>query len=287
MSRMITGTELQRAVEEGTFIEGGSAGAAEGVKYDFRLSPMILKAGIGAVNADRLQEADRARLVIEPGEVVFALTEERLRLPADIVAQLSPKRKLSHLGILTVGGLCVDPGYQGRLLLGLFNISSTPFRLLPLRKVIAATFYRLEEGERGDFPAAPEPLEDFPAELVQVMEKYKPVALQSVNDGLRSLEKAVEAIRAQISSHEQWSQQFKQYLEEHNRQIRDLTADLRAEVETRRSGSDSLSNTVRQVEDTLKDLKRSTDFARRVLMWVGGIISALLIAWLGKLLLGS
>ena len=105
-----------------------------------------------------------------------------------MVAQLSPKRKLSHAGILTLGGFTIDPRYVGRLLLGLFNFSSTPFPLIPGKKVIAATFYKLEGSELGEFPDPGEPLDDFPDELVQVMQKYHPVALQSLTDLVNRLQ---------------------------------------------------------------------------------------------------
>ena len=124
MPTMLTGQELRIAVEEQTFIEGGDASCAEGVKYDLRLSPNILKASFSIpVNADTLNETEKRQLTVDSGEVVFVLTEERLRLPSNITAQLSPKRKLSHQGILTLGGFCIDPGYHGRLLIGLLNFS--------------------------------------------------------------------------------------------------------------------------------------------------------------------
>lgn len=131
MSTMITGDELRRGIEEETFVKGGDVDCAEGVKYDFRLGPMILKAAFGQPVDLRTREP--AELFIDPGEVVFVLSEERLVLPADVVAQLSPKRRLSHDGILSIGGLFIDPAYQGKLLIGLFNISSTRFPLYSTR----------------------------------------------------------------------------------------------------------------------------------------------------------
>lgn len=141
MPRMITGRELREAVEKSTFIEGGDVKCAEGVKYDFRLSQRILKAKFGRpVSANELSPPERADLFIEPGEMVFVLSAERLKLSDTMTAELSPKRKLSHAGILAMGGFCIDPLYDGFLLIGLYNFSSTRFPLLPGKKLIAATF---------------------------------------------------------------------------------------------------------------------------------------------------
>lgn len=56
-----------------------------------------------------------------------------------MIAQLSPKRKISQAGVLTLGGHTVDPGYEGPLLIGLLNVASKPFILKPGRKLIAAS----------------------------------------------------------------------------------------------------------------------------------------------------
>ena len=65
-----------------------------------------------------IPEVDR---FVEPGEVVFVLTEERLDLPRNMIAVLSQKRKLFNQGIQVLGGFCIDPLYRGKLLVGLYN----------------------------------------------------------------------------------------------------------------------------------------------------------------------
>ncbi len=284
MSTMVTGRELRTAVESATFLQGGVVDCAEGVKYDFRLSPRILKAKFTRpVDANQLSEIEKRDLIVDPGEVVFVLTEERLKLPMNMVAQLSPKRKLSHAGILTLGGFCIDPGYEGRLLFGLFNFSSTPFPLIPGKKLVAATFFRLEGQELGDFPQPLEPLDDFPDELVTVMQKYSPVAAQSVVESVSKLQRDLAALREEIRSHETWYSRFKDSLEAHNKQIGDLTRDLAVESEARKSGQDTLTTAVSSIERTLSFLKG----AAWVIMGLLGVGMTLFLGWIAKLAFGG
>src|SRR2546423_648965 len=185
MPRTITCEELASAVKEQTFIKNGKYDCAEGVKYDFRMGGRILKANYGqAVDINSLPETERANMFVEPGEVVFVLTEEILELPKNVMALLSPKRKLSHQGILVLGGFCVDPLYKGRLLVGLYNFSSTRFPLRPGKKLIAAVFYELQENETDGFKAPESEITDFPDELVTLIQGYKPIALQGLLDSL-------------------------------------------------------------------------------------------------------
>src|SRR5208337_2412677 len=160
------------------------------------------------IDVEKLSEAEKAELFIEPGEMVFILTEERLDLPNNMIAELSPKRKLSHAGILAIGGFCIDPLYQGRLLIGLFNLSSTPFPIIPGKKVIAATFFVLEDQECCNFEKPEAALEDFPDELVQVMQKYRPIAMASITESIQQMQRQVDAIRKEIDSQNDWYKRF-------------------------------------------------------------------------------
>lgn len=282
MPTMVTGQELRAAVTGGSFIQGGDSTCVEGVKYDFRLSTRILKARYTSpIDASKLSETEKQGLNVEAGEAVFVLTEERLNLPANMIAQLSPKRKLSHAGILTLGGFTIDPRYEGRLLLGLFNFSSTPFPLIPGKKIIAATFYKLEGSEVGEFPHPGEPLDDFPDELVQVMQKYHPVAIHSVTDLVKRLQDDLTSLKGEIRSHEAWYQRFKESLDAHNNQIGTLATDLKAEVEVRKGGHDQMTKAIEGMQSALSFLKG----AAWVVMTVIGLSFAGLMAWLGPKLL--
>lgn len=274
MSKMVTGAELAAAVTQETFIQGGAQECVEGVKYDLRLSQRILKARFGRpVNADKLSETEKSDLRVEPGEVVFVLTEERLVLPMDMLVQLSPKRKLSHAGILTLGGFCVDPGYEGRLLVGLFNLSSSPFPIQPGKKLIGATFFRLLDGEVGKFKAPEEPLDDFPDELVQVMQHYQPVAMAAVLDSVTKLEGELDTLRREIFSRDEWYKQLKSILDEHQKQLDKLILGLEQEAGLREKGEGTLANLATATTSQLASIEKTLDSFKTVMKTVGALIS--------------
>ena len=285
MPRMITGEEICDAVRGETFIKGGDTPCAEGVKYDFRLSSRILKASFKRpVDAQRLSEAEKRELFIEPGEMVFVLTQERLALPPNMFAELSPKRKLSHSGILAVGGFCIDPRYEGRLLIGLFNFSSTQFPLEPGRKVIAATFYELQGEEAKDFPQPVAPFDDFPDELIALMKNYSPMSTQSVFDEVGKIRLDLEKLRDEIQSHEKWYERFREILEGHDSQIGKLISGLDSETESRKRGEDKLTDAIQGVKDTLAFIKTATKLVIVILSLLGTVGTGVLIGWLLKVL---
>jgi deoxycytidine triphosphate deaminase len=282
MGRFLTENELIAGLGPSGFIQNGDRQCAEGIKYDFRLSPQILKSSFKRpIDASRLSEREKGDLSISPGEMIFVLSEERLNLPSNIVAHLSPKRKLSHAGVLAIGGFCIDPGYKGRLLIGLYNFSSTNFPLITGKKVIAATFYQLSPEEIAGNPHPEAAVEDFPEELIRMIANYEPMSVKSVADLVKQLSHDLDAMRNEIRSHEDWYKRFQESLDEHNDQIGQLTAGLTAEKESRSKGEDSLTQALHELKGTMSWLRG----AAYVLLGLLAIVAIpLLTAWFeGKL----
>jgi len=255
MPRAVTGEELRSAVVDQTFIKRGDPRCVEGMKYDFRLGSRILKASFNApIDLTLITELERSKVAVEPGEVVFVLTEERLELPNDMKAELSPKRKLSHEGILVLGGFGIDPRYSGNLLVGLYNFSSTPFPLMMGRKLIAALFYRLEGPELAEFPL-PDSIETFPDELTRLIRDYRPVAPQALHETFAALRAEVANLRQEFVSGRDWQRQFQESLTRHDKQIEDLLSGLRTEQQTRQRGEDKMTDAVNEMKGTLSWIK--------------------------------
>ena len=278
MARLITGEELRPAVRDETVIKHGDERSAEGVKYDFHLGSDLLKAKFRRpVDVKALSETEKRELVIEPGEMVFAFTQEHLALPADMIAFLSPKRKMSHAGVLVIGGFCVDPKYHGPLTVGLFNFSSTPFHLMPGRKVVSATFYKLAADEQsGDFPE-PDAFEGFPVELIDVMQKYQPSSVPALTEALEKLRADVERLRSDMVSHEQWYQRLQGSLDHHDTQIGDLLKGLSDEIGARARGEDKISQSQERISDALRKLEVTLSWIKGAAWVVGGALALIVI----------
>lgn len=197
MPQIISENELKVLVQDGKVIKNGSIDCAEGLKYDFRLGTRFIKTGF---NTSRTYEylSDRDAAIIEPGEVVFVMTEEYLDLPLDVTVVLNEKRKLSHEGIDLLCGRSIDPGYKGYLFFGLHNISSTTFVLRPGRKLVGAIFYRLSEEETVAPSKIPEALEDFPRDLEDFVKNYRPVNPVAISARLDDLQTRLDRDRSNL-----------------------------------------------------------------------------------------
>jgi deoxycytidine triphosphate deaminase len=236
MASLVTHDRLKELINAGQIIIDGDPAAVEGIKYDFRFGSKFLKASLERpVDFNDLQGTEKLQAKIDPGEVVFVMSEERLRLPMDVFVVLVHKRKLSHDGIAVMGGLCVDPGYEGHLLVGLHNFSSSPFQIVPGHKLIAGLFYKLSGDETGSFSLPATKILDFPEDLVRLIRSYQPINLNSLNEQLSVLKTELTVLQRELSDDKKWRTDFKEDLD-------GLLTALREEKENRQEQCKRRSN---------------------------------------------
>jgi dCTP deaminase len=84
--------------------------------------------------------------VIHPNEFVLGRTEERVEMPANLVARIEGKSSLGRMGLIvhaTAG--FVDPGFQGSLTLEITNFNSVPIVLRPGLPIAQLSFMTLDQ----------------------------------------------------------------------------------------------------------------------------------------------
>lgn len=215
MAKILNEEKLKKMIRNNELMLNGKEKNIEGIKYDFTLSSRILKAKYKSpIDMNKLSEIQKKEMVIEPGEVVFALTEEKLKLPNNIFAQICQKRKLSHDGIWTLCGACVDPLYEGHLLIGLYNFASKPYSLRPTKKLVAAVFYELEKEETMKFIRPLPVIDDFPEDIIKLMERYEPISSESIINQINSLKEDLDSIKEDVRDRKDWFDRFQNSLKD-------------------------------------------------------------------------
>jgi dUTPase len=225
--------ELLLAVTDKTFILDGKTESCEGIKYDFTLSKMALTAELGRPR-DIGQSLENA--VIKPGEIAFVMTEESLNLPSYIYCQLSTKRKLSLDGIVILGGLIIDPNYKGKLIFGLYNLSSRNYPLLPGKKLVAGVFYKVDK----ESDKIPKPINNFPDDLIKIVVDTKPNSINAISSALEELKAEMLNIKNQLTHDDQWKKDFQIGLTDIQQLVKEMGLKLGTEIETRQKETHEL-----------------------------------------------
>ncbi|RKJ49602.1 hypothetical protein D7Y09_10725 [bacterium 1XD42-1] len=257
MAETITGIKIKNLVEEGKIIENGSISNCGALKYDFTLSDEILKSDFSTpIKFDELSVEERRKALIQPGEVVYVLTKEKVNLPSNMYMSLSANRGMSEYGVLTLGGFAVDPGYSGRLMFGLYNYSSTPFTLIPNSKLIGGIFYQLSENEVIDteLMERPKPIDAFPARLVSIISKYSPTGMSSLDESIKAISKQMEALKEDFNKNK--DELFS---------LRHLVQDTQEQTNRTSRTVQDLSSNVAELTNSVKDLKLEVSDLKDVL----------------------
>jgi dCTP deaminase len=82
--------------------------------------------------------------IVQPGEFVLGVTEEKITVPDDLVVRVEGRSSLGRLGIIvhsTAG--YVDPGFSGTLTLEISNINRLPVALYPGMRICQLAFEEL------------------------------------------------------------------------------------------------------------------------------------------------
>ncbi len=78
---------------------------------------------------DKPLSTDKPRLTIPPHGIAVVSTLERVNIPGFLIARWNLKVKKVYLGLVWVGSLQVDPGYNGNLFCPLYNLSTEDVHL--------------------------------------------------------------------------------------------------------------------------------------------------------------
>jgi len=272
MSKVLSGKRLQDAVTNNSLMNNGDIQNCDGIKYDFRLDESILKSKYGVpVSYSSVPVEKRGiDLVVSPGEIVFVMSKETLNLPSNTYSILSPLRKMSEFGIVTIGGLAIDPGYNGKLLFGLYNISSEDFKLLPNAKLVGAVFYELDGEELPADYSPPKAIDGYSSTLIEKIKKYQPIGVTTLEESITEMQKQLETFKRNVVKNNDDIEKLDDLVHKTSKNIERLSDDikyfsdnLKTESEIRKKELDVLSQNLRsESEARKKELDAFTDALR-------------------------
>lgn len=82
--------------------------------------------------------------LVQPGEFVLGVTQERITVPDDLVVRVEGRSSLGRLGIIvhSTAGF-VDPGFSGTITLEISNLNRLPVALYPGMRICQLAFEQM------------------------------------------------------------------------------------------------------------------------------------------------
>jgi dCTP deaminase len=127
------------------------------------LDPMNPESFAG--NMRTITVADGDSFIVQPGEFVLGVTQEKITLPDDLVARVEGRSSLGRLGIIvhSTAGF-VDPGFSGTITLEISNLNRLPVALYPGMRVCQLAFEKMTSA--ADTPYHSKPFSKYQGQVL-------------------------------------------------------------------------------------------------------------------------
>lgn len=110
---------------------------------------------------------DGEPFLVQPGEFVLGVTQERITVPDDLVVRVEGRSSLGRLGIIvhSTAGF-VDPGFSGTITLEISNLNRLPVALYPGMRVCQIAF--MEMSSPAEIPYNKKPFSKYQGQMEPV-----------------------------------------------------------------------------------------------------------------------
>lgn len=113
----------------------------EPATYDMRIG----KFGVTSSSKKKTNIEEHGYILLEPGDFGVIEIYEQLRLGNQFAARFGLRSKYARKGLIATTGTQIDPGYNGRLIIGVMNLTPKKISLPYKDDLVSVEFHKLEK----------------------------------------------------------------------------------------------------------------------------------------------
>ena len=138
---ILVDTQIKEAIDSGKIImENFSENCIQPASYDMRIG----EEGFTADSKEITNIKEKGLLLLKRGDFGVVSTYESVEFPSDYTARIGLRSYFSRRGLVATTGPQVDPGYRGKLFIGLINLSPSDIALTYRQEFCTLEFHKLE-----------------------------------------------------------------------------------------------------------------------------------------------
>lgn len=164
--------------------------------YDFRVGEY----GITTSSKKKVNIRENGYLLLDPGDFGVVTVLEVLKLGAQYTGRFGLRSKYARKGLVATTGPQIDPGYYGRLIIGVTNLTPKPVSLPYKDDLISVEFHRLEEPAANPYKGPYQSRLELGAEEMEFISESEGMGLSEMLNTLRSLTANVAEMDKSISA---------------------------------------------------------------------------------------
>lgn len=181
---ILTDRQIKEACDKGDIlINPFDVGQIQAATYDFRVGAQ------GATTSSKklVDIKSNGFILLQPGDFGVVTVMEELRLGPQYVGRFGLRSKYARKGLIATTGPQIDPGYHGKLILGITNLTPRPISLPYKDDFVSVEFHRLEEPSTKPYSGPYQGKMELGAEEIEAITENEGMALSEVITTLRSV----------------------------------------------------------------------------------------------------
>ena len=145
---LMTDSEIREGIESGIIsMENFDEECLQPASYDMRVGDRALLGG----STVETPVAEKGGLVLEAGQFGLLTTFEKLRLAGDVAGHIAIKSYYARKGLVGLSGLQLDPGFNGVLVVGVYNAATRRLTLDHKAQFCTVEFHKLSRAVAKPF----------------------------------------------------------------------------------------------------------------------------------------
>jgi dCTP deaminase len=166
----------------------------QGATYDLRVG----ERGATTTSKKIVNIKDHGYLPVEPGDIGLIEVLEIIRLGPQYVGRFGLRSKYARKGLVATTGAQIDPGYHGRLIVGIMNLTPKLISLPYKDDFLSVEFHRLEEPTTKPYDGSYQNKMGLGPEDIEFITEQEGVALSETLTTLRALSQNVASLAAEV-----------------------------------------------------------------------------------------
>jgi len=194
---ILTDRMLKEAVAEGGIkIDPFNDDQVQAATYDLRVGDEAVTTSSTEVR----NLVEKGFVIFEPGDFGFVVTKEIVELSPEYVARFGLRSKFARKGLIGITGPQIDPGYRGRLIIGLSNLTPNPISLAHEEHLVSVEFHKLSRPVERPYSGPYQGVMNLRPEEISLVTEKKGMLLSEMQATLSSLSANVGAIRVDFGA---------------------------------------------------------------------------------------
>ena len=143
---------------------------------------------------------EQGYLLLNPGDFGILTVFEEIKLGPQYAGRFGLRSKYARKGLIATTGPQIDPGYRGRLIVGITNLTPRAVSLPYKDAFVSGEFHRLEEPSTSPYEGPYQGKLELGPEEIETITENEGMALSEVLTTLRSLTQDVHLLSGEGKS---------------------------------------------------------------------------------------